>query len=86
MNYKDKEIEMRYIVRKKSKLLKWLMQNSHKKSSSHQVDEYFTPAHRDFLKPKNPNEWLRIRNQDDTFSVTYKNLHNVSAKRGNPLR
>lgn len=77
MGTQDKEIELRFNVRNMAKLLKWLKTHAKLIKTSRQVDEYFTPRHRDFIKP-NQREWLRIRNQEGTFSVTYKNWHNVT--------
>lgn len=38
----------------------------------HQIDIYLTPSHRDFMAPKHPCEFLRIRNNDDKeFSFEY---------------
>ena len=37
-----------------------------------EVDEYFTPAHRNFLAPQFPFEWLRLRNSK---ILTYKHYH-----------
>lgn len=40
-----------------------------------QVDDYFTPVHRNFLKPEFPFEWLRLRKCDCSSSVTYKRYY-----------
>lgn len=40
-----------------------------------QVDEYFTPVHRNFIEPKFPFEWLSIRNRGDKFILNYKHWH-----------
>ena len=42
----------------------------------HQVDTYMNPPHRDFLKPKQPIEFLRVRNNDNKeFSFDYHYCH-----------
>lgn len=43
--------------------------------SSHQIDEYFTPAHRNFLALKFPSEWLSIRNRSGKIILNYKHFH-----------
>ncbi|MBW2967246.1 class IV adenylate cyclase [Candidatus Woesearchaeota archaeon] len=43
--------------------------------SSHQVDEYFSPAHRDFLEPQFPFEWLRIGQRSGKTIVNYKHWY-----------
>jgi len=45
------------------------------KSSSRQVDEYFTPSHRNFVAPEFPSEWLSIRGRDGIFILNYKHFH-----------
>lgn len=40
-----------------------------------QVDEYFTPLHRNFVKPQYPYEWLSIRNRDGAYILNYKHFH-----------
>lgn len=42
---------------------------------SHQIDEYFTPPHRNFVKPDYPYEWLSIRNRDGAFVLNYKHFY-----------
>ena len=43
--------------------------------NSHQIDEYFTPAHRNFLEPEFPFEWLSIRKRDDKVVLNYKHYY-----------
>lgn len=43
--------------------------------SSHQIDEYFTPAHRNFLEPKFPFEWLSIRKRNNKVFLNYKHYY-----------
>ena len=44
-------------------------------SEKHQVDEYFSPVHRDFLEVRPVKEWLRLRDADGKYSINYKNWH-----------
>jgi len=63
-----------YQIKKKlKKILKFV-------KSSHQVDEYFTPAHRNFVKPKYPFEWLSIRNRGDKTILSYKHYYPENAE------
>jgi adenylate cyclase class 2 len=48
--------------------------------NSHQTDEYFTPAHRNFVKPKSPFEWLSIRRRGDKTILNYKHWHPENAE------
>jgi|SRR3989344_858070 len=43
--------------------------------SSHQVDTYYSPAKKLFLKPKYPYEWLSIRKRDDKIVLNYKHWY-----------
>lgn len=43
--------------------------------SSHQIDEYFSPAHRNFVEPQYPFEWLSIRKRGDAAIINYKHWH-----------
>lgn len=45
------------------------------KEASDQADDYYIPAHRDFLAEKYPFEWLRIRKKEDKFILTYKHYY-----------
>lgn len=49
--------------------------NGKLKSEKRQFDEYFVPAHRDFLNVRPVSEWLRIREVGDEYSLNYKNWH-----------
>jgi len=42
-----------------------------------QIDEYYTPCHRDFFAPKNPTEWLRIRTNPDRAIFEYDKSINM---------
>jgi adenylate cyclase class 2 len=58
-----------YRVREKLKKIAEFMRNSQ------QVDEYFTPAHRNFVEPKFPFEWLSIRRRDGKAILNYKHWY-----------
>lgn len=42
---------------------------------SHQVDTYFTPAHKNFLDQQFPFEWLSIRSRDGKSILSYKHYY-----------
>lgn len=41
----------------------------------YQLDKYFIPAHRNFIEPKFPFEWLRIRQRDNEVILGYKHFY-----------
>jgi adenylate cyclase class 2 len=72
---KDTEIEIKVSIEKEESLIRFLEQNAKFVSENHQVDEYFSPAHRDFLESRPVKEWLRLRDSDGKYSINYKNWH-----------
>ncbi|MFD8335645.1 class IV adenylate cyclase [Streptomyces solisilvae] len=42
---------------------------------SHQIDTYYNAPHRDFLAPDVISEWLRVRIEDGSASLTFKRCH-----------
>lgn len=72
---KDKEIEIQVRVEDVKPLLEFLEKSADFKSENHQIDKYFTPAHRNFIEPRPVEEWLRLRNSDDKYSINYKRWH-----------
>jgi adenylate cyclase class 2 len=71
---KDIEIEIQTRVENVAPLLEFLEKNAEKVFEDHQKDEYYTPAHRDFVETRPIEEWLRIR-ESGKHSVTYKKWH-----------
>jgi len=47
---------------------------------SHQIDDYFTPAHRNFVEPEYPFEWLSIRKRGNKAIVNYKHWYPENAE------
>lgn len=70
----DIEIEIQVRIGDKTKLEAFLKKKAQFVGEKYQKDEYFTPAHRDFLSADPVTEWLRLR-QSDTGDITYKNWH-----------
>lgn len=79
---KETEIEVQAQIENVKLLASFLEKEGKFQSEKHQVDEYFTPAHRDFLASQPISEWLRLRNSDESYSINYKNWHYDSEGRG----
>lgn len=71
---KDVEIEIKVQIENSENLKTFLKKEGEFTGEKHQVDEYFTPAHRDFTAPRPAAEWLRIRTSTPG-SVAYKRWH-----------
>ncbi len=69
------EIEIQVNIEKNESLLTFLNNNAVFEFETHQIDEYFTQAHRDFTVIKPVAEWLRLRDSNGSYSFTYKNWH-----------
>lgn len=74
-NYKNIEIEIQVQIENIKPLIKFLDTHAKKESKTRQIDEYFTPQHRNFVVKKPVSEWLRLRNDDNHYSITYKYWH-----------
>ncbi|MBI5621446.1 class IV adenylate cyclase [Candidatus Falkowbacteria bacterium] len=75
MAHHNIEIEIKVTVEHIEPLVAFLEKNGQRQPEQHQMDEYFCPAHRDFLKDRPVKEWLRLRDADGQSSVNYKNWH-----------
>ena len=53
----------------------FLKENAQFVKESYQTDEYYTPAHRDFLFPEYPYEWLSIRERNSKVILNYKHWY-----------
>ena len=71
----DTEIEIQVQVDSIEPLLDFLKANAKFQEKRFQIDEYFTPVHRNFLGVRPAVEWLRLRDSNGVFSITYKNWH-----------
>jgi len=69
------EIEIQVNVERPEPLIKFLQKNAQFESEQHQLDEYFSPAHRNFLGVRPTKEWLRVRDADGNYFLNYKNWH-----------
>ncbi len=77
---KDIEIEIQVKLDGAAKLEKFLTKEAKFTGDNYQKDEYFTPAHKDFLKTRPVAEWLRIR-ESYKNSINYKLWHYDSSGR-----
>jgi adenylate cyclase class 2 len=82
MNKNNIEVELRYRVKNKKNILNWLNENAKKLYEYHQVDEYFTPKHKNYFDEKIPREYLRIRDSDGKFSIAYKYWYSTEKGEG----
>ena len=71
----DVEIEIQVNIENSKPLLAFLEKNADFKSEKHQIDEYFSPTHRNFTEVRPVKEWLRLRDSGNKYSITYKNWH-----------
>ncbi len=72
---KDIEIEIQVNIENSKPLTDFLNKNACFQKENHQVDDYFSPAHRDFTGVRPVKEWLRLRNSSGKYSINYKNWH-----------
>jgi len=71
----DVEIEIQVSIENSKPLIAFLEKNADFKSEEHQIDEYFSPAHRNFTEVRPVKEWLRLRDSSGKHSLNYKNWH-----------
>lgn len=76
MSHNDTEIEIKIKIDGNvfSKVRKKLEQTAKFEKKVRQSDEYFTPAHRNFVEPKFPFEWMSIRKRGDKTILNYKHF------------
>lgn len=67
-----KEFEIQVKIEEMQPLLAVLAKDGEAKGEKHQVDEYYTPTHRDFIAVRPANEWLRLRDSGGKTTVNYK--------------
>lgn len=79
---KNIEIEIQVNIENSNPLLVFLEKNAEFKAENHQIDEYFTPEYRDFIKTKPIEEWLRLRDSGGRYSINYKKWHYAEDGKG----
>ena len=75
MAHSDIEIEIKVKVEDPAPLLALMEREGRYEGEAKQVDEYFTPAHKNYVSVFPVTEWLRLRDEGGKFSVNYKNYH-----------
>jgi predicted adenylyl cyclase CyaB len=77
MAHKDTEIEIKIPVSKSAFLRakRKLLKIAKLIKVSHHLDDYYIPAHRNFLAPRYPYEWLTIRKRDGKSILNFKHLY-----------
>ena len=74
MRNKNSEIEIKVKVQKLKPLLDFLNKKARFQKENVQIDEYFTPKHRNFIKERPVKEWFRLRHAYSN-SLNYKKWH-----------
>lgn len=71
------EIEIQARVEKIKPLLKFLRKNGKFVAEKRQIDQYFSPKdkNKDYLKERPVIEWLRLRDAEGKYLITYKYWH-----------
>lgn len=72
---KDIEIEIQVNVENSKSLINFLEKNADFQKENHQIDEYFSPTHRNFIGVRPVKEWLRLRDSSGKYSINYKNWY-----------
>ncbi len=73
MASQDVEIEIKLPLLNEEKVVEFLEAKSKPKAKGIvQRDTYFNHPSRDFLSPKHPSEWLRVREAKNGASITFK--------------
>lgn len=77
MAHNDIEIEKKFQLSEASfnRIKEKLSHLAEFRKSSQQVDEFFTPKHRNFLEYDYPYEWLRIDQRDTKTILNYTHWH-----------
>lgn len=73
----DIEIEIKIPTDKKTfeKVRRYLKKQAKLVGGSQEVDKYYNSPHRNFLEPKHPAEYLRIRAKSSGGAITYKKVY-----------
>ncbi len=72
---KDIEIEIQVTIENGKPLIEFLEKNADFQKERQQIDEYFSPIHRNFIDVRPVKKWLRLRDSGGKYSINYKNWH-----------
>jgi adenylate cyclase class 2 len=77
MAHNDTEIEIKVALGREAflRLRDKLKAIARPAGKSNHADRYYTPAHRNFVEPRFPFEWLSVRRRGDSAILTYKHWH-----------
>ncbi len=81
MNKKNIEVEIKYRVRDEKKFRNWLKKHTKKLYDKKQIDEYFTPSHKNYFDEEFPYEYFRLRKTGDQYSTAYKRFYTIPGTR-----
>lgn len=81
MAHNDVEIEVKFPLKNEKAIIAFLNKNAQQKTTRVvQKDSYFTPPHKNFLSPKFPYEWLRLRESGEETVLNYKHFYPENEK------
>ncbi len=81
MAHNNTEIEIKFPLKNPEEIINFLNKSTEKKvEKTVQVDTYFTPAHKDFLEPDYPFQWLRVRESINGVILNYKHFYPENKK------
>jgi len=80
---KDIEIEIQVSIENSKPLIEFLEKNADFQKESQQIDEYFSPTHRNFIEVRPVKEWLRLRDSSGKYSINYKNWYYDESRKSN---
>ncbi|MFC1633004.1 class IV adenylate cyclase [Patescibacteria group bacterium] len=79
----DLEIEIKVKIASNKPLLEFLKKNAEFQSEEKQVDEYFAPIKNSFVEVEPIKEWLRLREENNIYTLSYKKWHYDENDRSN---
>jgi len=77
---KNIEIEIKFSLHNPTAVRVRLNKFGRYKGKKREIDTYFIPSHRNFLAPRYPFEWLRLRERERKYSFDYKHYHPEGAR------
>lgn len=82
MSPNDTEIEIKLPLSQRHfmKIKRILRRTALYKKTTKQIDTYFTPSHRNFVKPQYPFEWFSMRKRGNKTILNYKHFHPENKK------
>ena len=82
MANKGTEIEIRFLLEKEKflEIKEKLGKIAKFVKKTQQIDEYFTPPHKNFAEPEFPFEWLSIRKRGEKSILSYKHWYPENAR------